>query len=213
MARVELERALVVLEGGTELSGIAVGVAEEILDVRVAVILQKRLVQALDGALPVLRFDRFLSRGIVGACGRSRRVLLARIGLRSRDRDEEACHDKRRAGRGAAHGAFSAAQAGTLSPRAARRARGRRSRRALRASRNTRAPSPGRRTPAPPWPHRRSRAAGFARRAARPRTPAMPRRAGRAHEPGRRASRAWGKACFPSKHASPWNPRGRRRRA
>src|SRR5437762_2671401 len=151
MARVELERATVVPEGGIELPGVAIGVTEEIVDVRVAIVLQERLVQALDGALPVLPFDRLLSRGVVGPCSRSRRVLLARIGLRSRDCDEEGCHDKRRAGRGAAHGAFSAAQAGTLSPRPARRARGRRSRRALRASRNTRAPSPGRRTPAPPW--------------------------------------------------------------
>src|SRR2546429_5006643 len=191
----------------------SIGVTEEILDVRVAIVLQERLVQALDGALPVLRFDRLLSRGVVGACSRCRRVLLARIGLRSRDRDERACENKRRACRGAAHGAFSAAQAGKLSPRAARRARGRRSRRAPRASRNTRAPSPGRRTPAPPWLRRRNRVAGFARRARRPRTPAMPRRAGRAPEAGRRASRAWGKACFPSKRASPWNPRGPRQRA
>src|SRR5260221_6483011 len=180
MARVELERALVVLEGGIELPGIAIGVTEEILDVGVAIVLQERLVQALDGALPVLRFDRLLSRGIVGSGGRCRRVLLARVRLRSRDRDEDACENKRResARRNAASGALSAAQAGTLSPRAARLDRCRRSWRVRRASRNTRAPSPGRRQRVPPWPRRRSRAAGFARRAKKPRTPAMPRPAG-----------------------------------
>src|SRR6266850_11820 len=68
MARVELERALLMLERGIELPGVAIGVTEEILDVGVAIVLQKRLVQALDSALPVLRFDRFLSSGIVGAC-------------------------------------------------------------------------------------------------------------------------------------------------
>src|SRR6267154_652888 len=190
MARVELERAPVVFERGIELPGIAVGVSEEILDVGVAIVLQERLVQALDGALPVLRFDRLLSCGIVRAGGRSLLVLLARVGLRSRDRDEDACENQRgECARHAAHcrrGALSAAQAGTPLPRAARLDRCRRSLRARRASRNTRAPCPGRRPPAPPWPRRRSRAAGFARRARRPRTPAVQRRAGRARGAGRR---------------------------
>src|SRR5437773_1286822 len=60
MARVQLERAMVVLEGEIELPGVAVSVTEEIVNVGVAIVLQERLVQALDGAFPVLRFDRLL---------------------------------------------------------------------------------------------------------------------------------------------------------
>src|SRR5258708_17000496 len=79
MARVELQRARIVLEGERHLAEVAVGVAQIILDVSVARITQRRGRQQPYCALPVLPLDRLPPTNVLGIAGA---VVVAWVGER-----------------------------------------------------------------------------------------------------------------------------------
>jgi hypothetical protein len=95
MAGVQLQRPLVMAERLVEASGVAVGEAQEVLEVGVAVVLDLRPAEQLDGARPVLGLDRFLPQGVVGVRAAAGR-LLAGIGPRGRGADDGERDDQRR---------------------------------------------------------------------------------------------------------------------
>jgi hypothetical protein len=79
MARVELERLLVVREGRLELAALAIGVAEVILDIRVTRVAERGRGKRPDRAVPVLGRDSRLPRRIVRIEPAFFRLVLARI--------------------------------------------------------------------------------------------------------------------------------------
>src|SRR5215510_7090199 len=89
MARVELERLLVVREGRLELAALAIGVAEVVLDVRVAGVAERGRGKRPDRAVPVLGRDGRLPCRIVRIEPAFFRLFLARIGeARARPEDQ-----------------------------------------------------------------------------------------------------------------------------
>src|SRR5260221_1821802 len=64
--RVELQRALVVLERQVELARVTVSIAEVVLDVGIARVAQRSRRQQSDCAAPVLCLDGLLAAGVVG---------------------------------------------------------------------------------------------------------------------------------------------------
>src|SRR5438477_4043089 len=83
VTRVELQRALVVLEGEIQLAGVAIRVAEVVLDVGVARVPQRGGGERPNGRGPVLRLDGGSACGEVGIDGRAR-VLDGGVGDRRR---------------------------------------------------------------------------------------------------------------------------------
>src|SRR5262249_39597623 len=81
VARVDLQRARVVLERRGKLAGVAVGVAEIVLDLGVARVAQRGRRQQADRDRPVLRLDRAPARHVVGV---EARVGVVFSGLRKR---------------------------------------------------------------------------------------------------------------------------------
>jgi hypothetical protein len=61
MTRTERQRSLIMPEGGLELAGVAVGVTEVILDIRIARVAQRCGRERYDGLIPLLGFDRLLA--------------------------------------------------------------------------------------------------------------------------------------------------------
>src|SRR5205814_5271374 len=93
--RVELQRAVVVLERGREVARVPVGEAEQVLDVGVARIAQRRRAEHPDRARPLLSLDRLAAAGVVGV--ELVRFLLGRLAARTeceseRDRQSETPH-------------------------------------------------------------------------------------------------------------------------
>jgi hypothetical protein len=94
MPRVELERPLVVLERLLHLSGIAIGEAEVVLDVRIARVADCRGRQRADRCRPVPRLDRLLACRVIGAERGCAGVLLRVDGEQPR-RDRHANYEKK----------------------------------------------------------------------------------------------------------------------
>src|SRR5258708_10469507 len=93
--RVELQRALVVLERQVELTRVTVSIAEVVLDVGIARVAQRSRRQQSDCAAPVLCLDGLLSAGVVG--GELAFVFLAGLRLRAngagqRERERPPAH-------------------------------------------------------------------------------------------------------------------------
>src|SRR5882724_1172993 len=80
MAGVELQRLLVVREGRLELAALAIGVAEVILDVRVARVAERGRGKRPDRAIPVLGRDGRFPRRIVRVEPSLLRLVVGRIG-------------------------------------------------------------------------------------------------------------------------------------
>src|SRR6267143_2330995 len=69
MARIELQRARIVLEGERHLAEVAVRVAQVVLDVRVARVAQRRRRKQPHRTLPVLLLDRLPAARVLGVAG------------------------------------------------------------------------------------------------------------------------------------------------
>src|SRR4029453_3454200 len=103
VAWVELQRALIVPEGEIELAGVAISVAEIVLDVSIARVAQRRRVERLDRRRPILGVDRLLTRCVIRielhGCG----IVVSRVG-RSRARPQGEPGDGEQRDRGQLHG-------------------------------------------------------------------------------------------------------------
>ena len=80
VARVELQRALIVPEGAIELASIAIGVAEIVLDVSIARVAQRRRGEQRDGPWPILGVDRLLARCIIRVELDGAGIVFSRVG-------------------------------------------------------------------------------------------------------------------------------------